>query len=1015
MLNMRFVNFIALAFASVIMLSCTQPEEKKITPDPEPIVVPDKLELSAGTDVKPTFTSDGGDVQISFTASTPWTASVINTRADNWISVSPSSGNAGSASVTVTVDASTSYDERGATVRISCGTVNEDIVVTQKQLDALILSPSRQEMTVKGGTITIKAMSNVSYTYEIGEDCAAWVTEEKTKGLVSTDYMFRVAPNEQVEPREGTIVFNGAGKSETVHIYQHGITPTMVISKNRFVVDEFENEIKVEVSSNVDVAANVVSGSEWISEVQSESKSTNTFVFSIGANNSENEREGEIEVVSKAGNLRETVMVHQMGAEAQVIKVKEFDPSRIVSSFGVISDVHIDTGNGQDCHNKFTNALKQLGALSSEQDPNGLDGVLVAGDFTQTGYNNRSYYDSEISRYKSLYESVFDPVRVPMIYALGNHDPYGWWGQTAGTNVYSEAATIRNKFGGNYELTDIEINMRDSYECRHCVVGRYHILCVTPNTVNPVSYDSAIVNWLDATLEDITTKYPERYVILLTHPMIYNTVYGSLLGPEWMSGTCSDYWYTKALTSVLEKYPQVMTFSGHLHFPINDPRSIWQGDFTSFGCGSVRYMAIEDGKYEEMSSATVMKDASDISSGLLLQFDASGNARITRMFFSQNTTFGEPWTISYPQADKSHLSAYNHENLRAQNTPPTLSDLEIQQIDKNTTSKTVFAKFSAAEDDLFAHHYVLELKKNGSAYSTKRVLADFYRNAQPSQMKKTWTQSLGDLQDGEYELAVTAYDSWDSSSNTLKTSFTVNASEVTPSEDASIYADLSFANGKVADVKGKVVCTNVGASFAKTDVLHKGKSYNVDALNITGASQYVLCRFDEMSDSGSMVAFAAKSFCVETFFVDKAPGGKVHGIVCGTQTGGWGLALRANGKPYFIVGDATQNTYRNVDATSAASTTELTHLIAVYDYPNKQIRLYVNGVSAGFATFNGPFYPGTGDTFNKFCLGDDIKPGSVAGDFPAENMTIVSAKIYSGVMDDARAAEVYNEAVSNLQ
>ena len=268
MLNMRFVNFIALAFASVIMLSCTQPEEKKITPDPEPIVVPDKLELSAGTDVKPTFTSDGGDVQISFTASTPWTASVINTRADNWISVSPSSGNAGSASVTVTVDASTSYDERGATVRISCGTVNEDVVVTQKQLDALILSPSRQEMTVKGGTITIKAMSNVSYTYEIGEDCAAWVTEEKTKGLVSTDYMFRVAPNEQVEPREGTIVFNGAGKSETVHIYQHGITPTMVISKNRFVVDEFENEIKVEVSSNVDVAANVVSGSEWISEVQ---------------------------------------------------------------------------------------------------------------------------------------------------------------------------------------------------------------------------------------------------------------------------------------------------------------------------------------------------------------------------------------------------------------------------------------------------------------------------------------------------------------------------------------------------------------------------------------------------------------------------------------------------------------------------------------------------------------------------------------------------------------------------
>lgn len=1012
---MRIDALFTTVVVCMAMLSCSPGEQKDNPTPPDPVVVPDKIEISAGSDVKPTFTSAGGSVQISFTSSNAWTASVINSRADNWVTVTPSGGNAGSASVTVTVAESSSYDERGATVHISCGKVCEDVIVTQKQLDALILSPSRQEIDVKGGTVTVKAMSNVAYSYEIGEDCAGWVSELKTKALVSTDYSFKVEPSQQVEPREGTIVFSGAGKSETVKIYQHGITPSMVISRNRFLVDEFANEVKVEVSSNVDVTANVIAGGEWMKEAQSTSKSTNTFVFHIDANSLTVEREGQIEVLSTSGNLRELVSVRQMGAEPEVTKTKEFDQSRIVCSFGVISDVHIDTGNGQDCHNKFTNALRQLGSLASILDRDGIDGILVAGDFTQTGYSSRSYYDSEISKYKSLYESVYDPTKVPMIYALGNHDPYGWWGQTSGTNVYSEAATIRKKFGSNYELADIEDDMRNSYECRHCVVGRYHILCVTPNSVNPVDYDPAVVNWLDATLADITTKYPERYVILLTHPMVYDTVYGSLLGPEWMFGACTNYWYTKALTSVLEKYPQVMTFSGHLHFPINDPRSIWQGDFTSFGCGSVRYMAIEDGKYEEMSSTTVMKDASDVSSGLLLQFDASGNARISRMFFSQNTTFGEPWTISYPQADKSHLSAYNHESMRSKNTPPALTSLEIQQIDKSETCKTVLAKFSAAEDDLFAHHYVLELKKNGSSHSTKRVLADFYRNAQPSQMKKSWTQSLGDLTNGEYELAVTAYDSWDAPSNTLTASFSVNASVPTPSEDASVYADLSFADGRVTDAKGKVSCTNVGAAFSKTAVSHKGRSYNVDALNINQASQYVLCEFDELSDTGSMVAFASKSFCVETFFVDKTPGNQVHGIVCGTQSGGWGLALRANGRPYFIVGDASQNTYRNIDATSAVSTSELTHLIAVYDYPNKQIRLYVNGANVGSAAFDGPFYPGIGDTFNKFCLGDDIRPGSSAGDFPAENMVIVSTRIYSGVMDDARAASVYGEAVANLQ
>ena len=42
------------------------------------------------------------------------------------------------------------------------------------------------------------------------------------------------------------------------------------------------------------------------------------------------------------------------------------------------------------------------------------------------------------------------------------------------------------------------------------------------------------------------------------------------------------------VSDVLAKYPQVVTFSGHLHFPLNDPRSIWQASFTSFGCGSTR-------------------------------------------------------------------------------------------------------------------------------------------------------------------------------------------------------------------------------------------------------------------------------------------------------------------------------------------------------------------------------------------------------------------------------------------
>ena len=251
--------------------------------------------------------------------------------------------------------------------------------------------------------------------------------------------------------------------------------------------------------------------------------------------------------------------------------------------------------------------------------------------------------------------------------------------------------------------------------------------------------------------------------------MIYDTVYGSLLGPEWVSGTLKDQWYTAALTPTLKKYPQVITFGGHLHFPINDPRSIWQGDFTALGCGSTRYMAIEDGGYENMSSATVMKDAADISSGLLLQFDESGNARITKMFFSQNTAFGYPWEISHPSADKSHLKTYNHETLKQSNKAPVLKTLQV-----NKNGNSYVAVFDAADDDEFVHHYIMTLKKSGEVISVKRILSDFYRNAKPSGMKTGWEQSFGQLDPGNYELTLIAEDSWGKQSEPLVKSFSTD-------------------------------------------------------------------------------------------------------------------------------------------------------------------------------------------------------------------------------------------------
>lgn len=216
-------------------------------------------------------------------------------------------------------------------------------------------------------------------------------------------------------------------------------------------------------------------------------------------------------------------------------------------------------------------------------------------------------------------------------------------------------------------------------------------------------------------------------------------------------------------------------------------------------------------------------------------------------------------------------------------------------------------------------------------------------------------------------------------------------------------------------MKGHVSCTNHGATFGKATVSHNSESYNVDAVTIADKSQYVACKFNDIKASSDMQMLVSKGFCIETFYVDRNPSSGVHGVVCGTNAGGWGVAIRATGKPYFIVGDGAYNKYINIDAKSPASLSELTHVLAVYDYSAKRIRLYINGVYDGSATITGPFIPASGNTFNWFCLGDDIKTEGAGGDFPADDMTIVSARIYLGTMDDARVKSVYDAAVKALQ
>ncbi len=446
-----------------------------------------------------------------------------------------------------------------------------------------------------------------------------------------------------------------------------------------------------------------------------------------------------------------------------------FHENKIILSFGAVSDIHIgNSGCGRDT-SYFKKALTQLAAKAAE---NGhpLDAVIGAGDLTDNYGKDEAIKSREMAGVKEAYDAILDPEKTPFVFVAGNHDHDFIRAGGAGLPL----SAMIEKMGNVAAHTKYDLPCADSENgSRHAKIGGYHFLFVEPITTgcdgaddSGAKFKDETLTWLDNMLEKITAEAAEQYVFVVTHPMIYGTVYGSELL------TRGTYWYTKNILPVLSKYPQVVTFGGHLHFPLNDPKSIMQTDFTSLGCGSVNYMAIENGGYEHMLAMCITEDRLDFSQGLLCEVDDMGTLRVTRMDFRHATAIGDVWVLPHPTEDKAHLSVYGKDRAK-KNLAPALSEAEIFFGDITDAGTEIFLQFAAANDDEFAHHYVIEVMQNGETLKTLKILSDFYLHGDPAEMKPVWNETLGRFAKGAYDVRLQAIDSWGAMSEKRTVSFDV--------------------------------------------------------------------------------------------------------------------------------------------------------------------------------------------------------------------------------------------------
>lgn len=304
----------------------------------------------------------------------------------------------------------------------------------------------------------------------------------------------------------------------------------------------------------------------------------------------------------------------------------------------------------------------------------------------------------------------------------------------------------------------------------HSVVNGNHFIFLEPlNYKNGCPYDEEVLEWLDSTLNTVTTADPDSYVFVCTHPAIYETIYGSTSD----LGECLTV-ATRDLDPILTKYPQVISFNGHLHYPINDERTIMQTTYTAVGTGSTRHASIEAGYENAPNNRPVGRYS--VSNGLLVEVDINGNVRITRLYFTYNDTIKDAWELSHPTSDGAHLTKYTSDRSQENEAPVMSGEIGVDiTADAGTVTK-VTVNVPAATDDDMVHHYEVIVKDNSTGVSkTYKYLSDFYRVPNPEDMATVYSMDLPEayLTEGEYTVSVSAVDSWGAKSNKLERKITV--------------------------------------------------------------------------------------------------------------------------------------------------------------------------------------------------------------------------------------------------
>lgn len=165
------------------------------------------------------FSEQGDSQTISISTNKDWSASVSG---GTWCTLSPASGSSDVKSITVSVTANDTYDDRSATITIKAGELTKSIIVAQNERKGLILTKRQFDISDTSSVFSVELKSNLSYVVSIPNNAQTWIKQLQTKSLLTEQLQFEISRNILLDQRSTKIVVSNSQLliSDTIFVVQ---------------------------------------------------------------------------------------------------------------------------------------------------------------------------------------------------------------------------------------------------------------------------------------------------------------------------------------------------------------------------------------------------------------------------------------------------------------------------------------------------------------------------------------------------------------------------------------------------------------------------------------------------------------------------------------------------------------------------------------------------------------------------------------------------------------------------